>query len=108
MFGVAYLGLNPAQTLKWANIAGSLDASNSNVPMPYSATISISFTNSSSGALYYVKNGAAPVQYSTPFAVSAGDALHWEAQTKGTFSSVVTVYRNGGATLIDTFNVTLS
>lgn len=101
------LGLFGGAAIDWADIVGHLNAENTNVTMPNTATISASSTlNPAAVQLYYVKNGGAPVNYSGSFSVAANDTLHWGVQTKGTGSGTVTV--SAGAVVIDTFQVTLT
>jgi len=103
----ALCGASGNSNVNWADISGSLDASNADITMPYAAVITAAVTVTGGwGQLYYVLNGVGPTQYTAAFAVAKGDLLHWDAQTKGTWAGSVRVSRNT-TTLIDTFNINL-
>ena len=106
--GGASSGVTLPGAMAWSNIYGILYGSTNTLTFTL-ITVAISITAglSSTGVLYYTKNGAAPVAYTGAFNVVVGDTLSWAVQGSGV-AGVVTVTNATRASVMSTFNYTVN
>lgn len=99
--------------VNWANVSGASPQANANQTVDgCSKSITLSATNSGSGALKYSLDGGAFTSYLSPFSVdaAAGQTLRWQVVAAiGSQSGTVTVKNDSdGGTTLDTFNYTVT
>lgn len=93
----------------WNDISGATDAENNDVVIPEDTTITASADGdiATNGQPYYTIDDGSPVDYTAPFAISAGQTLRWGCQTKSGCSGTASVFRTGSI-LVDEFDITLT
>lgn len=100
--------LGSSNGLAWSNINGSGDATTNTLTIKWTTSLTATVTTyTGTGQLYYVKNAAAPVNYSVPVAVTIGDTFQWGMQSKGAFTASVNVTRTSTIP-VSTFSVHLT